>query len=422
MKKTIVILFYTLTAFCWAQEDVISKIEFTGVKRCNVIFLNKLLTVKEASAVDTILIQKDIKKLKRQVAIANATFRLDKISGNNYKLVYEIEENFTLIPQANIWTVDGKFSYNVGLYEYNLFGRNIKIGGFYQNNGFDSYGATFSAPYLFSKKWGLGINYQNWTNEEPLYFNELVANYKYNNEFIEVMAMFEISGKNNIGLGVNFFTEKYNYLNGDNNIDKSKVPLSLEQDKSMIKLVYTYDDLKYDYYLLSGFKSVLNLQGVVTENDFNNAFLIGFNDFLYFKRVGLKGNFATRLRLGIATNVNSPFAPFAVDNNLNIRGVGNTIDRGSASAVWNLEYRHTIIEKNWFVLQTNFFMDAGSWRSPGGHLSDILDSENFRIYAGGGLRFMHKKIYNAIFRIDYGYGITEEINTGGIVIGIGQYF
>ena len=67
------------------------------------------MIVKEASAVDTILIQKDIKKLKRQVAIANATFRLDKISGNNYKLVYEIEENFTLYHKLIFGLLMGNF-------------------------------------------------------------------------------------------------------------------------------------------------------------------------------------------------------------------------------------------------------------------------------------------------------------------------
>ncbi|CAN0603634.1 unnamed protein product, partial [Ectocarpus sp. 12 AP-2014] len=48
-------------------------------------------------------------------------------------------------------------------------------------------------------------------------------------------------------------------------------------------------------------------------------------------------------------------------------------------------------------------------------------SENLRIYPGVGLRFMHKRIFNAIFRIDYGYGITKD-GDNGIVFGIGQYF
>jgi hypothetical protein len=125
--------------------------------------------------------------------------------------------------------------------------------------------------------------------------------------------------------------------------------------------------------------------------------------------------------LGLASNDKTPFAPFSVDNNVNIRGVGNIIDRGTGSIVLNTEYRYTVIDKSWFVLQGNAFVDAGSWRNPGGEFVDFVDSKNFRIYPGLGLRIMHKKIFNAIFRIDYGYGITKNASRG-FVFGIGQYF
>ncbi|TYA84607.1 outer membrane protein assembly factor, partial [Seonamhaeicola marinus] len=46
---------------------------------------------------------------------------------------------------------------------------------------------------------------------------------------------------------------------------------------------------------------------------------------------------------------------------------------------------------------------------------------NLKIYSGLGLRFIHKKIFNAIFRIDYGLGLTENASQG-LVFGIGQYF
>ena len=79
--------------------------------------------------------------------------------------------------------------------------------------------------------------------------------------------------------------------------------------------------MQYDYYLVEGFKSNLIVQGVVTENNYNKLFLIAWNDFLYFKNLGNKLNFASRIRLGFSDNSKSPFSPFAVDNNLNIRGV-----------------------------------------------------------------------------------------------------
>ena len=137
-------------------------------------------------------------------------------------------------------------------------------------------------------------------------------------------------------------------------------------------------------------------------------FLIGWNDFYYFNRIGSKGNFASRLRLGLSSNEKTPFAPFSVDNNVNIRGVGNTIDRGTGSIVLNTEYRHTLYEKSWFILQGNAFVDSGTWRQPGGNFSDFTNMDNIKVYSGLGLRFIHKKVFNAIFRIDYGFGLTKN--------------
>ena len=55
------------------------------------------------------------------------------------------------------------------------------------------------------------------------------------------------------------------------------------------------------------------------------------------------------------------------------------------------------------------------------HNVTLFDSQNIKVYPGLGLRFIHKKIFNAIFRIDYGIGISQG-GTQGLVLGIGQYF
>ena len=199
------------------------------------------------------------------------------------------------------------------------------------------------------------------------------------------------------------------------------IPQNLKVHKLLYKLIYEYNDLNYDFQYVEGIKNTFNFQYVTSRDDILPEFLIGWNDFSYFKRFGQKGNWASRLRLGVSTNNDSPFAPFSVDNNLNIRGVGNTIDRGTAAIVLNTEYRQTLYEKGWFVLQGNAFVDAGTWRNPGGDFGDFSDAQNLRVYPGLGLRFIHKKIFNAIFRIDYGFGITEG-GTQGLVFGIGQYF
>mgnify|MGYP003627435990 FL=1 len=422
-SKNLLFLFLLLTTtvtFC--QEKRILDIKIIGADKTNESFLKSLLTIKNGVILDSVSIEKDVILIKRLPAISHAYYQVFYSHDNFYNVFINIEENITIVPEVNFWTTTNQqFSYKLGLYDYNFLGRNITFGGFYQRNRFDSYGINFKAPNLFSKKWGLALNHQNWKSEEPLYFGENSANYLYNNVSFEVLALYQINLKHEIDFGINLFREKYQYLTG---ITDPSIPQTLDLDKTLFKLVYSFDNLDYYYQYVTGFKSVLYAQYVFTANDFQNEFLIAWNDFFYYKRIGENGNWANRMRFGLATNENSPFAPFALDNNVNLRGVGILVDRGTGSFVLNTEYRHTIYDKNWLAIQTNVFTDLGSWRNPGGELNDFFQEDNIRIYSGIGLRFISKKIYNATFRIDYGFSVLNQKNNsnGGLVFGIGQYF
>lgn len=421
--KTASFLFF----FFWllnihSQQNKILDVKIVGVKKTKTTFIKNLLYSKKDAVLDSSILEKDITLLKRLPAIAHAYYQVFFSHDNLYNVSIQIEENATLLPEINLWTTTNNvFSYKLGLYEYNFLGRNIILGGFYQFNGFDTYAVNFRAPNLFSKKWGLAVNHQNWKSEEPLYFGNQSANYVYNNISFELLALHQFNLKNRIDFGVNFFKEKYQYLSG---ATSTSIPQNLSLNKALLKLVYTYDNLDYYYQYINGFKSILYAQYVLTENDFQNDFYIFWNDFLYYKRIGEKGNWANRLRVGLSSNEDTPFAPFALDNNVNLRGVGILVDRGTGSIVLNSEYRYTIYDKDWLAIQTNIFSDIGSWRNPGGSLNDFIKEENIRIYSGFGLRFISKKIYNATFRIDYGFSVlnTKGNSKGGLVFGIGQYF
>ena len=410
---------FLLISNSYCQEKTIINVKIVGVKKIKTSFIKAFLKTKPGAVLDSIVLNEDIKRLRKLPAVSYAYYQVFLVQENSYKVFVHIEENKTLIPEINIWTTTSKqLAYKIGLYDFNFLGRNIAFGGFYQNNGYNSYGINFRAPYLFSNKLGLEVHHQNWTSEEPLYFDAGSANYKYNNISFEVLGMYQLNFKNSFQLGVNFFRERYNFING---VTDSAVPQELDVRKMLYKFVYTYDDLDYYYQYISGFKNEFYGQVVTSKNAFQDEFLITWNDLYYFSRIGEKGNWANRLRVGLSSNKKSPFAPFTLDNNVNLRGVGILVDRGTGSIVYNTEYRHTLYEKDSFVLQGNFFVDAGTWRNPGGDFSDFVQSKNIRIFSGVGLRFIHKKIFNAIFRIDYGYGLTKG-DSKGLVFGIGQYF
>lgn len=422
MTKTCrALLFLLLSSWMTvAQTKNISKISFSGIKRIKPAFLEKVLSSKENQALDSIVIQNDIQFLNRLPAVANASYTVHKQSQNTYEIGFKIEERFTIIPLFNVYTSNNdEVAYRVGVSEYNFLGRGMVIGGFYQKDIYDSYRINFQAPYLFSKRFGIGLSYQNFTSLEPVFFSQGTVDYKYNNESYEVLALYEINAKNRFSTGVNIFTENYQYVPKEG--DVLPPVTSLIEDKTLYKFIYQYDNLKYHYQYVSGFKNIFNFQFVHSETNASSPnFLIGWNDMLYYKQIKSRGNFATRLRMGLSTNNDSPFAPFALDNNVNIRGVGNVIDRGTGSIVLNTEYRYTVIEKPDFCIQGNAFIDSGSWRTPGGSIDDFIQSDNIVVFSGLGLRFIHKRIVNAVFRIDYGVGLTHERH--GMVFGIGQYF
>jgi len=414
---SLVLLFAFTLGF--SQTRIITDVKVKGTKRIKVSFIKKLINTQAGATLDSLQLNEDVIRLKRLPSVSHAYFQAYETGNDGYDVIFNIEENFTLIPFANLFSSSNDdFAFRVGLQEFNLLGKNITLGGFYQYDVFHSYGINLRAPYLFSKKLGLSLSYNDFATQEPVFFNNTSADYKYRNNGFEAMGLYELNFKNRMELGFSLFTEDYQYLSGETQPD---IPQSLNVDKHLFKFIFSHEDIEYHYQYLNGFRSTLNFQYVGSTDKNLPEFLIGFNDFVFYKRIGEKGNWANRLRLGLASNMETPFAPFSVDNNLNIRGVGNTIDRGTAAIVFNTEYRHTLIDKDWFVLQSNLFIDGGSWRNPGGDLSDFGDDENLRIYPGVGLRFIHKRIFNAIFRIDYGHGITKNPSRG-LVFGIGQYF
>lgn len=422
-KTLFLIVILCFGGFGFAQHIKISEVNIEGNKRTRTNFLKRLAYVKEGTILDSARIASDERRFRLLPSVASASSKLEKIDSENYRLVYVIVENFAIIPGLNVsQDNNGDLAYRTSLFDFNFLGQNHIIGGFYSKNVFDSYGFYWEAPNLFTRKLGLGTNYQHNVLQEPIFFDdERDVTYKNTHKAFELRLMYEHNFKNKFEFGVNIATVDYTYLSGNLPMDFPEV---LAVDRVSAVGEYEYNNLTNEYQYVNGFRSIFTYGFTLDSkgnNDLLRNFFIGRNDFEYFKRIGDKGNWANRLRLGYATNDTTPFAPFALDNQLNIRGVGNTIDRGTASVVINTEFRQTVYEKGWFAMQANAFVDAGTWQEPGGNLGDLVEGKKASLFSGLGLRFIHKRIFNAVFRIDCGIGMGKKANNG-IVFGIGQYF
>ena len=161
MKKTTILfgLFIFFSSLITAQENKIIDIKIKGLKKTKISVIEAFLLIKKDAVLDSTILSNDIQRLKRLPLVSNAYFQVHKENNNNFSVVFIVEENHTIIPSVNFWTTTSKeFAYKIGLVEHNLFGRNMSFGGFYQNNGYHSYGINFRAPYLFSNRLGLAVS------------------------------------------------------------------------------------------------------------------------------------------------------------------------------------------------------------------------------------------------------------------------
>lgn len=425
MKRVLILVFLLFFGIA-SQAQKIDELKIEGLKRTKESFVRKIVRVKENTVYDSLIVANDIERLKRLPGIASASYTFNNKETDANVLTYNIVENFTIIPAIRISTANnGDFAFRLSVFEFNLLGNNQLVGGFYERDVFNSYGVYYEHPFLFSNKLGIGFSYKDVTTQEPIFFDAGDENYRFSNKALEGKLLFSFDFHNEAELGLSYINESYELIDIDSGVAN---PVSLQADKLNYRAQYTYVDIDIDYQYFDGFTSEFTaqyfqfLKGGDRAQEFLSNFLSLRNDFIYYKKIKQKGNWATRLRLAAAIgNENSPFAPFTLDNQLNIRGVGNTVDRGTAAIVLNTEYRQTLLEKGWFVVQGNAFVDAGSWRNPGNDISELFNGSSTKLYPGLGIRFIHKKIFNAVFRLDYGIGVSKN-STNGITFGIGQYF
>lgn len=410
----------------FAQTSLkVEALKFEGLKKTKASFLTRIAKVKAGKETDSTIVITDIERIKRLDGIAFADYKVEASGDNTYVITYIIEENFSIIPGVRVGqAADDSFSYRFSAFEFNGLGRNIIFGGFFKREVFNAFGVFLEHPYLFTNKLGLGINYMDDSTQQPIFFDandlESATDYVFTNKGFETTLFYEHNFNNRFELGVRTANEAYVLINNSENEGLNAAQPSIK--RTAFRGSYEYVDIDIEYQNFSGFRNLVDVTFFDKSNDFLQTNYIINNTTQYFKRIGARGNWASQLQLQIGNSIsNSAFAPLIIDNQRNTRGAGNIIDRGASIIALNTEYRHTLLEKGWFVLQGNSFVDVSGVQRPNAAFSDIFSGDATRIQTGLGIRFIHKYIFNAVLRFDYGVNVTGN-GGNGFVFGIGQYF
>ena len=420
-QSSLKILFLLLVAIPLSSQQgfPLKKIEFDGLVKTKKSFLFSMLDSKINQHIDLGEVEDGLQALKNLPSVAFADYRLDTVDQNIF-LTYLIEERKTALPIINFGGIEGNIWFSLGFIENNFRGNGDLLLAFYQNNnGLHSGQVFMRKPRINGSDWGYSFTLNKWSSEEPVFFSEGTVKYTYDNNGVSLSLLRNIGLNNLIEVGGTYFVESYNKLERQD-FENAPGPDNFRLTKVLSKVLLKRNYLNYHFFYLTGYEAFLNYQNVYTAEQnlwFNSLQFQG----RYFTRPSEKLNMAFRLKLAISTNEDSPFAPFVADSHVNIRGIGNRIDRGTAQVVLNVEARYTVLHRKYWSSQLVAFADNGTWRNPGGQLTDIFNSDAFRQFIGLGFRVNYQRVFGASIRVDYGIDIHDK-SQRGFVIGLGQYF
>ena len=401
-----------------AQAPTLQRISFANPGNNDTVYLRRFVSAAVGLPLNQAQVEQDLWTLRRLAGIQQAQAHIDSIGPDRVALVFELQAQKTLLPILGIGGIQDNFWWQLGGIQYNLNGRGQTLLGYYLNNDRRSSGQLYyENPRLRGSPWGFAADVRTYASLEPLYFPERV-DYDYRNSGVGITGFYHPDFQHRALLGANYFIEEYTKQDPDAD---TPGPAARREKKLLLQAGFTQNKLRYNGIYRGGHTHTLLVQQVRTfgeAGDFWSAALTGIR---FWYRPGSRQNIGLRYRAALATNRNSPFAPFVLDSQFNLRGVGNRVDRGTAQFVVNAEYRYTLFEQQRWALQAVAFLDAGTWRNPGADFEQVFDADQLRAFAGPGLRLLNKKVFQFILRVDYGIAIDGS-DQRGPVLGVGQYF
>jgi len=396
-----------------SAQKLITTVEFTGLTKTKETFLRQYITTAVGQTYDSTKHAIDKQRLLNLGILGEVEVLLIS-DERTVKVIFACREMINTLPVFALGKTDDTFWCKAGIQSLNLTGRGDKLFAYYQYYDRHSFKLIYSTDRIGNTRWGTTASFIKWATVEPLNSESGISNYNYTNYTGYASVVRFLTFRETLDFGGGVFNERF----VAQQIEASELDEIVQGNKLLSKLIFKSNHLNYSTFYITGIYNQLNLEFIHSLDEVRN-FVTVFHDFRFFKQIGKRFNWANRLRAGIATNDDNPFAPFVLDSYLNIRGVGNRVDRGTGSVVINTELRYTLFDKRILAAQGVGFFDFGSWRKPGGSFNDFAKSENMKAFSGVGLRLIYKRAFDTMLRIDYGYDYNKN---AGLVIGIGQYF
>ncbi|MEX1001973.1 MAG: POTRA domain-containing protein [Crocinitomicaceae bacterium] len=402
-----------------AKSENIHQLLFEGLTKTKESYLRGIVLSKEGTTFSEEKLKEDVQNLRN----LNLFFSVNERhkwneTAEGWVVVFIIEEANYLYPVLSVSGFTAQLQFEVGVNQINFRGHAESLGIVYRYYDRHSISAFYSGFMHKNSKTGHFASITKYSTIEPLYFSDTVADFNFDNYNISLGGHYWWTYSLRTGLGGMYMYEIYEQIDSSFNLlDDRRYYFHKYQFRTFTE----YSTLNQHFEFRWGFTDRLHLETVQAINFPEISYVKLANELSWFQRIGKRHNIGFRNRIGISTNIDSPFTPFVLDGFINVRGIGNRIARGTAEFVANFEYRYSFWRHKWFFIQSVVFSDFGTLRPPGGQLSDMISNAKDGLFIGGGLRFHSRFFYKTTFRIDYSFNPLQP-NNHGLTFGFGQFF
>ena len=422
MIRIVCLLLLTL-CFQEAYSQQIKSISFSGLTVTKEDYLRDIISCKESGKFMEKELQDDVFLLRN----LNLFFEVEGIAETtdslSYYLTFKIREANYLYPVISISGFQDQLKLQLGGNHINFLGRAQSIGVLYQFYDRHSFSIFHTAKRHSNQKTGHEFAIAKYSTIEPLYSKDTtgqdtVSDFDFDNYSVSTGSHYWLGRYTNIGIGAAYMYEDYSQR--DDAFDFYGIK-RFNFHKHQLRTHAETNRVEYLFERLEGWKARVYGEWIKTYSENAPSFLKLQLSGSYYRLVGKRGNIAGSVRLGTSSNAESPFAPFVLDGFVNVRGIGNRVERGTAEIIVNGEYRHSLWTHKYVTLQSAAFFDYGALREAGKSFDTFFDDEYPNLFLGTGLRFNLNILYKTCIRIDYSIN-PFDTSQRGLTFGFGQFF
>ncbi len=417
LLRQLFFLLLFLPAADLVAQPVLHSVGIQGHKRTRVVFIEHFIVAKSGVPVDSAALDESVRNILNTNLFAAAEWSLKDTLGQ-VQAVIDLKEKWTVYPTASWGVIDDNFWVEAGWRDNHFLGRGIRYSIVLRYYDRFAVEGNYRAPYWFGRNLGMEANWFFGRTVEPIQLNDHHERFNQDRQMFNLLGSYALKPNNLLFAGYEY--ELSEYQNRDGAPESFAADFNEVQRKHQMVLRHhnrNHFNILEQY--VTGWANDVVLKSAFV-SDGGRWYPFFRNDFKVFFKPWNSGNIGNRLRMGVAENHPSVFAPFIQDSFLNVRGIGNKPFRGTAELTNNLELRQTIYNHRLVALQAVAFCDYSVVRPPGGNFEDMFHANNNRLFAGVGGRIFFKRGFDFILRMDYGFSLTD--GKGGFVLGAGQYF